>query len=105
LPVDFVDGVFALLGRDQQRVIAAYEPGLDASPRAMKDRCRAALLSECAYASLAEGRLQLVDELRAQERLSEEIAREGLIPEPFGHSGKPILAIDQDFNHALYCRI
>jgi hypothetical protein len=33
----------------------------------MKDRYRAALLSESAHASLAEGRLQLVDKLRAQQ--------------------------------------
>src|ERR1017187_2513430 len=65
--VVFNDGVFALLGRDQKRVIAAHEPGLDASPCALKGRCCAIILPESAHASLAEDSLQLVDKLRAQQ--------------------------------------
>jgi hypothetical protein len=30
---------------------------------------------------------------------------EGLILKPFAQSDKPFLTIDQDFKHALYCRL
>ena len=44
----------------------------------------------------------MANEFRAQERLSEEVALERLILKPFAHCRKTFLAIDQDFDHALY---
>ena len=104
--VGFFGGVFALLGGDEQGVVAVGELGFEVAPDAVEGTGGGAGLFDVADAGVVEFGFEVAVEAGALEGFSEEVVFECLILKVLAEVGEALLAIlegvDDFFEHCDY---